>query len=133
MAERRRRPENRRRAPSAVGAEGAGRREGEIASRYEDEQARVGRALQGDARAFRDVYDACFRLAWAWSIRMTGDARMAERLTARALHGTFAALADDDGATSLGRRVLERLEDAFRELQAEARAGAKERTQESGA
>jgi hypothetical protein len=64
---------------------------------------------------------------------MTGDARLAERLTARALHGTFASLAEDDGSASLGRRVLERLEDALRELRAEVRAGAKERTQESGA
>jgi hypothetical protein len=118
-----------------VGAGGAGRREGEIAaSGYEDERLLVGRALKGDARAFRDVYDACFRLAWAWSIHMTGDAGMAERLTARALRGTFSTLADYDGVTSLGRRVLERLEGALRELQAEGRPPNKQRVgQESGA
>ena len=51
---------------------------------------------------------------------MTGDPRTAERLTARALRDTFAALAEFDGATSLGRWVLERVEAALRELPAEA-------------
>ena len=51
---------------------------------------------------------------------MTGDPRTAERLTARALRETFAALAEFDGATSLGRWVLTRLEATLRELPGEA-------------
>ena len=51
---------------------------------------------------------------------MTGDPPTAELLTARALRGSFAALAEFDGATSLGRWVVTRVEAALRELPAEA-------------
>jgi hypothetical protein len=85
------------------------------AGRHESERARVQRALEGDARAFRNLYDSCFRLAWACSLRMTGDPRRAERLTAHALRDTFSALRDFDGTVSLGCSVLARLEAAFGE------------------
>jgi hypothetical protein len=69
-------------------------------------------------RAFRDLYDSCFRLAWACSLRMTGDPGLAERLTAQALRETFAGLGAFDGSESLGRAVLARLEAARSELDA---------------
>jgi DNA-directed RNA polymerase specialized sigma24 family protein len=94
--------------------------EGDIATRHEEERLRVLRVLQGDPSAFRDLYDTCFQLAWACAWRSTGDRREAERLTADALRSTFAALAQFDGATSLGHWVLERVERALLELRREA-------------
>ena len=87
---------------------------------HEGECALVERALEGDARAFRELYDSCFRLAWACSLRLTGDPGVAERLTARALRGAFADLAAFDGATRIGLLVLARVEAALLELQTEA-------------
>jgi hypothetical protein len=82
-------------------------------------------ALQGDARAFRALYDVAFRLSWAFAVRSTGDARLAEAVTARALRRVFAELsALADARTSLGALVLGCADEALRELEPQRAAAA---------
>jgi class 3 adenylate cyclase len=89
---------------------------------HEAERARLERALRGDAGAFGEVYDACFRVAWAFSLQLTRDVPRAEEATARALRHTFEDLSGLARAPgSLGRRVVEEVERALRELAAETR------------
>jgi hypothetical protein len=104
--------------PAGANAQGGRLAERIASGLHGAERARVRRALEGDVRAFRDLYDSCFRLAWACSLRMTGDPGLAERWTAQVLRETFAALGDFDGSESLGRCVIARLEAARRERDA---------------
>jgi hypothetical protein len=84
------------------------------------EKAWVERARGGDARAFRELYDLAFRIAWIGSIRTVGDPALAEELTARALRRAFASLGAFDGRTSFGAWILRFSEGALRELKADA-------------
>jgi hypothetical protein len=74
--------------------------------------------LAGDARSFRALYDLAFRIAWAFSLRSTGEPRLAEAATAAALRRVFATLAPlAEGREGLGTRVLRCVDEALRELQ----------------
>jgi DNA-directed RNA polymerase specialized sigma24 family protein len=82
-------------------------------------------ALEGDARAFRALYDVAFRLSWAFTVRSTGDPRLAEAVTERALRRAFAELSElADGRTGLGALVLGCAGEALRELGPERAAPA---------
>jgi DNA-directed RNA polymerase specialized sigma24 family protein len=77
-------------------------------------------ALAGDARAFRQLYEVAFRIAWAFALRSCRDAAAAEVLTAGTLRRAFADLAAPaDGRQGLGALVLRCAADALRELQPE--------------
>ena len=83
----------------------------------ETEHRLVCETLDGDARAYRELYDLAFRVAWAFAVRGTGEARLAEEVTARALRRVFAALpALRAGSPALGAFVLRFAEEALREL-----------------
>jgi DNA-directed RNA polymerase specialized sigma24 family protein len=74
-------------------------------------------ALAGDVRAFRELYEVAFRVAWAFALRSCGEAPLAEALTAGTLRRAFADLAPlADGRQGLGSLVLRCAGDALREL-----------------
>jgi len=80
----------------------------------------VSRALEGDRGAFRALYDVAFQVAWVWSLRSTGDVRLAREVTEKALRRAFASLAGFDGAASFGVWLLGFAETALRELKEDA-------------
>lgn len=89
----------------------------------ETERKLACRALEGDAAAFRALYDVAFRLAWAFSVRSTGDSHLAESVTARALRRSFAELpALAEGRAGLGALVLGAGDEALREIEHERAA-----------
>lgn len=84
------------------------------------ERDRVARARAGDERAFRALYEVAFRLSWAFLVRRTGDPRLAEALTARALRRAFASLDAFDGAPHFGAWVLAHAQRALRDAKPDA-------------
>jgi DNA-directed RNA polymerase specialized sigma24 family protein len=80
-------------------------------------------ALAGDPRAFRELYELAFRIAWAFALRSCRDASLAEALTAGTLRRAFADLAPlADGRQGLGALVLRCAAAALRELPPERTA-----------
>jgi hypothetical protein len=108
-------PAGARRSSPQRGAQAPGKGAAIAAAHRTREVEWVARARGGDARAFRLLYDAAFRIAWAAARRTTGHRRLAEALAATTLRRAFAELAAFDGSRSLGAWLLAFSDEALRE------------------